>query len=91
MILQNLQFLKVPDRYLSFTFYLSFTSFIFSTFSSPQLFINDLSQAVALLWFYVVCFGVRVSVTFYLMCVYIIFVWFGLLSGHLLGKTCSLG
>ena len=33
----------------------------------------------------------RVSVTFHLMCVYIIFVWFRLLSDHHLGKSCSLG
>ena len=32
-------------------------------------------------------FGIRVSVTFYLTCV----VRFGLVSGHLLGNSCSLG
>ena len=34
---------------------------------------NDRSKAVVLLWFSVARFGVRVSVTFHLMCVYIIF------------------
>ena len=34
--------------------------------------------------------SVRVSVTFHLMCVYIILVRFGLQSGHLLGKSYSL-
>ena len=29
--------------------------------------------------------------TFHLKCVHIIFVQSGLLSGHLLGKSCSLG
>ena len=33
-------------------------------------------------------FGVRVSVTFHLMCVHIILVRFALLSGQLLGKSC---
>ena len=36
-------------------------------------------------------FGVRVSMTFHLMYVHIISVRFRLLSGHLLGKGCSLG
>ena len=36
-------------------------------------------------------FGVRVSMTFHLMCVPIIFSSDWLLSGHLLGKSCSLG
>ena len=36
-------------------------------------------------------FGVRVLVTFHLVFVHIIFVRFRLLSGHLLGKSCSLG
>ena len=36
-------------------------------------------------------FGVRVSVTFHLTCVHIIVVQFRLLSGHLLGNSCSLG
>ena len=36
-------------------------------------------------------FGVRVTVTFHLMCLHIIVVPFGLLSIHLLGKSCSLG
>ena len=31
------------------------------------------SKAVVLLWFSVACFGVRVSVTFHLMCAHIIF------------------
>ena len=35
--------------------------------------------------------GVRVSMTFQLTCVHIILVRFGLLSGHLLGNSCSLG
>ena len=35
---------------------------------------TDRSEAVDLLWFAVVCFGVRVSVTFHLMFVYIILV-----------------
>ena len=38
-----------------------------------------------------VVFGVRVSVTFHLKCVHIILVRFGLLSGHLLGNSCSVG
>ena len=52
----------------------------------PQLFITDRSNAVVLLWFSVVCFGVRVSVTLRLTCVHII----GFLSGHLLGNSCLL-
>ena len=36
-------------------------------------------------------FGVGVSVTFRLMCVHIIFSWFELLGGSLLGGGCSLG
>ena len=56
-----------------------------------KYFITDRSNAVVLLWFYVACFGVRVSVTFHLMCVHIILVQFSLLSGHHLGKSCSLG
>ena len=54
-------------------------------------FITDRSKAVIRLWFYVSCFGGRVSVMFHLMCVHIILVRFGLLSGHLFGKSCSLG
>ena len=34
------------------------------------------------------CFSV-LSVTFHLVCVHIILVRFGLLSGHLLGNSCS--
>ena len=34
-------------------------------------------------------FGVRVSVTFHLTCAHIILVRFRLLSGHLLGNSCS--
>ena len=44
-----------------------------------------------MLWFSVACFGVRVSVTVHLTCIHIILVRFGLLSGHLLGNSCSLG
>ena len=44
-----------------------------------------------MLWFSVVCFGVRVSVTFHLTSVYINLVRSGLLSGHILGNSCSLG
>ena len=44
------------------------------------------SKAVVLLWFFVACFGVRVSVAFHVMCVHIILVRFGLLSGPLFGK-----
>ena len=36
-------------------------------------------------------FGVRASVTFHLTCVHIILVRFGVLSGHLLRNSCSLG
>ena len=36
-------------------------------------------------------FGVRVSETFHLMCVHIILGRFRLLSGHVLGNSCSLG
>ena len=35
--------------------------------------LHDRSNAVVMLWFSVACFGVRVSVTFHLMCVNIIF------------------
>ena len=35
--------------------------------------------------------GVRVSITFHLMCEHIILVLFRFLSGHLLGNSCSLG
>ena len=51
------------------------------------------SLVAVLLWLSVACFVVRVSVTFHLMCVHItcIIVRFGFLSGHLLGKSCSLG
>ena len=44
---------------------------------SPRYFITDRSKAVVLLWFSVACFGDRVSMTFHLMCVHIIFssVW----------------
>ena len=42
-------------------------------------------------WFSVAWFGVRVSVTFHRTCVHIILIWFRLLSGHLLGNSCSLG
>ena len=35
-------------------------------------------------------FAVRVSVTFYFTCAHIILVRFRLLSGHLLGNSCSL-
>ena len=44
-----------------------------------------------MLWFSVACFGVRVSVTFHLVCVHIIFSSVQLLSGHLLGNSYSLG
>ena len=45
---------------------------------TPLLYCNkavltDRSKAVVLLWFSVTCFGVRVSMTFHLMCVHIIF------------------
>ena len=40
---------------------------------APQLFIADRSKVVILLWFSVTCFGVRVSMTFHLTCVHIIF------------------
>ena len=33
------------------------------------------------------CFGVRVSVMFHFMCLIILLVQFGLLSGHLLGNS----
>ena len=48
-------------------------------------------MVVDLLWSFVACFGVRVLMKFSLMCVSIILVWFGLLSGHLLVKSCLLG
>ena len=51
--------------------------------------ITDHSMAVALLWFSVACFGGIVSVMFHLMYVQIILVRFRLLSGHVLGKSCS--
>ena len=57
----------------------------------PITFNIDRSKAVALLWFYVACFGVRDSVTFHLKCVHIILLRFRLLSGHLLGNSCSSG
>ena len=43
----------------------------------PPSFITDRSKAVALLWFSVACFDVRVSVMFHLMFVHYTF-WFGL-------------
>ena len=48
-------------------------------------------MAIGLLLFSVVCFGVRVSLTFHLMCVHVILVRFRLLSGHRLGNGCSFG
>ena len=39
----------------------------------PQLFITDRSKAVVLLWFSFARFGIRVSVTFHLTWVHIIF------------------
>ena len=56
---------------------------------APKLCITDRSKAVILLWFYVACFGFRVSVMFHLTCVQIILVSFRLLSGHLFGNSCS--
>ena len=53
-------------------------------------FITDRSKEIALLWFSVAFFDVRVSVTFHLTCVHIILVRFRLLSGYLLGYSCSL-
>ena len=52
----------------------------------PQSFITDRSKAVVLVRFSVACFGVRVSVTFHVMYVYIISVRFGLLSKELLTR-----
>ena len=44
--------------------------------------------AVVLLWFSVAFFGVRV----FILCLFILLLSrFGLLSSHLLGKSCSLG
>ena len=40
---------------------------------------------------YVACLGVKVSVMFHLIFVHLLLVQFGLLSGHLLGKSCPLG
>ena len=40
---------------------------------NPSKFITDRSKAVVLLWFSVARFAVRVSVTFHLTCVYIVF------------------
>ena len=37
------------------------------------------------------CLGVRISVMFHFMFVYILLVQFGLLSGHLFGNSCPLG
>ena len=47
--------------------------------TSKTSLITDRSEAVVLLWFSVACvqFGVRVSVTFHVMCVHIILVRFG--------------
>ena len=53
--------------------------------------ITDRSNVVVLMWFSVACFCVRVSMKFHLTCVHIILVRFGLLSGHLLESSCSLG
>ena len=44
----------------------------------------------SVVFLYCLYFGVRVSVTFHLVCVHIILVWFRLLSGHLLENSCSL-
>ena len=48
--------------------------------SSKQF--TDRSKAVVLFWFSDACFGVRVSVTFHIMCVHIMFISVCLLSGH---------
>ena len=60
--------------------------------------ITNRCNAVVMLWYSLVCCflccffgGVRVSVTFRLTYVHISLVQFGLLSGHLLGNSCSLG
>ena len=59
---------------------------------ATQYFITDRSRAVVLLWFSVTCFWCQSfgDVSHY-MCVHIILVRFGLLIGHLLGNSCSLG
>ena len=51
----------------------------------------DRSKAVVCCGSLLPVFGVRVSVTFHLMCVHITFSSVRLLSGHLLGNSCSLG
>ena len=57
----------------------------------PPVIITDRSKAVVLLWFSVACFGVRVSVTFLLMFVYIIFSLVWVDECPPLGKSWSLG
>ena len=49
-------------------------------------FMIDLSKAVVLFLQSVACCSVRVSMTFYLKCAYIILVQFQLLSGYLFKK-----
>ena len=54
-------------------------------------FISVRSKAAALLWFSVACFWCQSFGNVSFKCVHIISVRFGLLSGHLLGNSCSLG
>ena len=57
---------------------------------APEQFITDRSKAVVLLWFSVACFWYQSFGD--VSCVFILFlVWFGLLSGHHLRNSCSLG
>ena len=56
------------------------------SFPGPQWIIAGRSGAVVLLWFSVVCFGVRFSVAFHLARVHFVLVRFRLLGGRLLGN-----
>ena len=55
-------------------------------FKPPQKFFTDRSKVLVLLCFSVACFGVRVSVTFHLMCVHIIFSSVSVAEWPLFGK-----
>ena len=50
----------------------------------------DYYKQIVLLWFSVACFGVRVSVTFHLMCVHIILSFVSVAERPPFGKSCSL-
>ena len=55
------------------------------------LFLWVLGMGYVILLWHSLSLQYNYSVTFHLMCVHVILIRFGLLSGHLLGKSCSLG